>query len=187
MPHRIRHSRAALLPGSLLALTAVSPGLPAAAAEPLFRPTASIQELMEGQIDPAADALWDSVAYIATTTGTEDRRPRTDAEWQAVRIQALNLIEAGNLLTMPGRRVELKTQPVGLGELRPDEIQRRIAASRENFVQFAHVLQDAAAAALAAIDARNAQGLMDAGGVIDAACEACHVTYWYPNQSRPGT
>jgi hypothetical protein len=24
--------------------------------------------------------------------------------------------------------------------------------------------------------------LMNAGGVIDAACEACHVVYWYPKQ-----
>ena len=57
----------------------------------------------------------------------------------------------------------------------------------QTFTQFARNLQDAASKALTAIDARNPQGLMDAGGVIDEACEACHVTYWYPNQNRPGT
>lgn len=140
---------------------------------------------MTGQIDPAADALWDSVAYIASATGTEDRQPRTAAEWRALRAQAVNLIEAANLLSMPGRRIGNGTGSVAPGELPPAEIQRRIDGTHDNFVRFTHVLQDAAAGALAAIDARNAQGLMDAGGVIDAACEACHVVYWYPDQPRP--
>jgi cytochrome c556 len=46
------------------------------------------------------------------------------------------------------------------------------------------VLKSAAQAALAAIDAKDADALMNAGGVIDKACEACHMTYWYPNQAR---
>jgi cytochrome c556 len=74
-----------------------------------------------------------------------------------------------------------------VGELSHDEMQRRIGATHEGFVQFARGLQDAALRALAAIDARDAQGLMDAGGAIDEACEVCHMTYWYPNQARPGT
>lgn len=154
--------------------------------QPQFRLAASIQDLMEGLVDTSADALWDSVAYIASTSGIEDRRPKTDAEWNAVRVSALNLIEAANLLSMPGRRVTLRSA-AGPGELAPAEIQQRIDAGHDAFVQFAHVLQDAGARALTAIDLHDPQGLMDAGGVIDEACEACHVTYWYPNQNRPGT
>jgi len=52
--------------------------------------------------------------------------------------------------------------------------------------QFARNLQDAGLKALSAIEAKDTQGLMDAGGTIDEACEACHVTYWYPHQNRPG-
>ncbi len=140
---------------------------------------------MEGLVDPSADALWDSVAYIATTAGTEDRRPRTADEWKAVRISAVNLIEAANLLGMQGRRVGSRSA-TGPGELALPDIQRHIDASHDAFVQFASALQDAGTRALTAIDAQDAQGLMDAGGVIDEACEACHVTYWYPNQNRPG-
>ena len=154
--------------------------------QPQFRLTASVQDLMEGLVDPSADALWDSVAYIANTAGIEDRRPRTDAEWNAVRVNAINLIEAANLLGMPGRRVT-PGKTAGPGELTPAEIQQRIDDGHDTFVQFTHVLQDAGARALTAIDAKDPQGLMDAGGVIDEACEACHVTYWYPNQNRPGT
>ena len=145
---------------------------------------------MDGVIDPSADGLWDSVAYIATTKGVEDRQPRTDEEWKAVRYHAITLIEAANLLSMPGRHVaaaQLATDPPpALGELSQDEIQRRINSTHEAFTGFARNLQDAGLKALVAIDAKDAQGLMDAGGTIDEACEACHVTYWYPNQSRPG-
>ena len=154
---------------------------------PTYDLTATVRELMDGQIDPAADALWDSVAFIATEHGTEDRRPRTAEEWQAVRMSAVALIEATNLLSMPGRRVAGADQQPGPGELSAAQIQQRIEANQRTFVQFARVLQAAGHQALTAIDARDAQGLMDAGGVIDEACESCHVTYWYPNQSRPAS
>jgi hypothetical protein len=156
---------------------------------PQYPLTATIGDLMEGLIDPSADALWDSVAYIASAKGVEDRQPRTAEEWQAVRFNAVNLIEAANLLSMPGRIVARDPpnnppQP-GPGELSHADSQKLIDANHEGFVQFARVLQSAGAEALAAIDAKNAQALMDAGTTIDNACEACHVTYWYPNQRRP--
>jgi len=155
-----------------------------------YRLTATIQDLMDGIIDPSADVLWDSVAYIATPKGVEDRQPRTDEEWKTVRNSAITLIEAANLLSMPGRSVaavhEPADSPPAAGELSHAEIQQRIDATHDGFTQFARNLQDAGLKALAAINAKNAQGLMDAGGTIDEACEACHVTYWYPNQSRPG-
>jgi hypothetical protein len=156
---------------------------------PQYRLTATVQNLMDGLIDPSADTLWDSVAYIASFNGVEDRQPRTAEEWQAVRASAVNLIEAANLLVMPGRIVatdptDKPSQP-GPGELGRAEIQKRIDTTHEIFVQFAHGLQAAGLEALAAIDAKNAQGLMDSGTTIDNACEACHVTYWYPNQRQP--
>ena len=167
-----------------------APEVTAVAAVQHYRLAASIQELMNGIIDPSADALWDSVAFIATESGTEDRRPRTDEQWNAVRTSAIMLVEAANLLSMPDRRVAAdlpNTPPPGIGELRHELMQQRIDATHDGFVEFARNLQDKALMALTAIDARDAQGLMDAGGAIDQACEACHVTYWYPNQQRPGT
>jgi hypothetical protein len=143
---------------------------------------------MEGLIDPSADGLWDSVAYIASANGIEDRQPRTAEEWQAVRTSAVNLIEGANLLIMPGRIVahdaSNKASQPGPGELSHAEIQKRIDATHGVFVQFARGLQAAGNEALTAIDAKNSQGLMDSGTTIDNACEACHVTYWYPNQRQ---
>jgi cytochrome c556 len=54
-------------------------------------------------------------------------------------------------------------------------------------VQFAHGLHSTATQALEAIDRRDSEALLQAGGEIDAACEACHLTYWYPNQKVPAT
>jgi hypothetical protein len=162
---------------------------PPRAPAPQYQLTATVHDLMEGLIDPSADTLWDSVAYIARASGIEDRQPRTAEEWQTVRTGAVNLIEAANLLIMPDRVVANDPpgnppQP-GPGELSHVEIQQRIDATHQGFEQLAHGLQSAAVQALAAIDAKNAQALMDSGASIDNACEACHVTYWYPNQRRP--
>jgi len=185
-----------VLAGVALGLIACSPGNPtdppgkagsgavAQAAQPSeqYRLTATVQDLMEGIIDPSAEVLWDSVAYIATTQGIEDRQPRTDEEWKKVRNSAITLIEGTNLLSMSGRKVSGDPgQPVGPGELTQAQIQQRIDGSHAGFVQLARNLQDAGLQALAAIQAKDAAALMDAGSRIDEACEACHVTYWYPN------
>ncbi|MBS0365953.1 MAG: hypothetical protein JSR67_09045 [Proteobacteria bacterium] len=182
-------SGALLCGGALLSVAGCSRGAtPAPAAAPgRYSQTATVQDLMNGVIDPSADALWDSVAFIATAAGNEERRPRTAGEWQAVRAHALTLIEGAELLGLPGRRVAVDPPggaTPGPGELGHDEIQRRIAATPGAFSQFARGLRGAARQALAAIDARDARGLMDAGGTIDEACEACHKTYWYPDQQR---
>jgi hypothetical protein len=56
-------------------------------------------------VDPSADVLWESVAVVSTEKGTEERKPRTDEEWAKVRAHAITLIEAANLLMIPGRKV----------------------------------------------------------------------------------
>jgi hypothetical protein len=66
---------------------------------------ASIRELMDAEVDPAADYLWASVASISTKAGLEERQPRTEEAWHEVRRHAVTLVEATNLLIMKGRRV----------------------------------------------------------------------------------
>jgi hypothetical protein len=162
---------------------------PAAAAQqgPPFQLTATIKELMDSTVDPSADGLWDSVAVIYSKSGVEDKQPRTDEEWKAVRRNAITLMEATNLLIMDGRHAAPPGTQPNEGELSPSEIDQRIGANPAAFAQFAHGLREAGQKALTAIDSKNAAALMEAGGGIDEACEACHVTYWYPNQKIPTT
>lgn len=151
-----------------------------------FRLTASIRELMDSEIDPAADFIWESVASISTVAGLEERQPRTEEEWLEVRRRAITLIEATNLLVMKGRRVSAKYEAAsGAGELDTDQVQQKIDTNRPAFVALAQRLQDTGLQTLAAIDAKDPVALFDLGGTIDDACESCHVTFWYPNLTLP--
>lgn len=157
----------------------------ASTAAPAGVPFATLKELMDATVDPAADGLWDAVSASATAAGIEQHQPRTPQEWAAVRRHAITLIEAMNLVVMPGRHAAPVGTQTGLGELRPQEIEARIEQQRAAFVGFANALRVTAREALKAIDRKDPDALLTAGGDIDAACEACHVTFWYPNQPSP--
>ena len=193
MPNTLRDIRAALIAALALTLVACAQkeAPSAAAAEPRipFRPDASIQDLMVNVIDHNADTLWESVAVISNAKGVEERQPRTDEEWAAVRVAAVALSEGTNLLMIPGRKVvhegrTLQDSDVE-GILKPEQIQALIDQDHIAFDSRALPLHEAALAALAAIDAKDAVKLGEVGGVIDEACEQCHTTYWYPDQKGP--
>ena len=123
----------------LLGLAACSGPAPAPPPENVLRPTATIKDIMDSIVDPSADALWESVATIVTTTGIEDRRPRTDEEWLAVRRSAVQLVESTNLLLVEGRRVAKpgeKSENPGI-ELAPEEIDTLISGDRPTFINLA--------------------------------------------------
>jgi len=152
-----------------------------------YRPTATIQDIMQSIIDPNIDAVWNSVATISTTAGTIEKSPHTDLEWKEVRQHALVVVEASNLLIMEGRKVAdagASTSSHAV-ELSPAEIQKGIDNHRDAFNQHAQALHDASVEALAAINAKNTEQLVQAGGKIDQACEQCHTQFWYPNDKRP--
>jgi hypothetical protein len=160
---------------------------PAAPAPSPFRPIATIQDIMNSQVDPAADAIWNSVATIVSVKGTEERRPRTDEEWANVRHAAIRLLEGTNLLAIDGRQVArpgFKSENPGI-ELEPEEMEKLIKDDRATYLKLSQGLYDATLPALKAIDAKNADALLDAGEIIDQACEACHQKYWYPNSPPP--
>jgi hypothetical protein len=176
-------SRCALT-AMLLALIAActrhaAPDAPAAAQIP-YAPKASIRELMNAEVDPAADALWDSVVQTVTVAGETDRQPQTAVQWEAVRRSALTLVEATNLLIMEGRPIAPATLRPENWELSPAVAQRRLETRRAEFTGFALALRRVSLEALAAIDARDAPQLFEAGTHLEEACEACHLVYWYP-------
>jgi hypothetical protein len=152
--------------------------------ETIYRPTATIKDIMDSMVDPSADLLWNSVATVVSAAGTEERQPRTDEEWTEVRRAAIRIVEATNLLIMPGRHVarpgEKSENPKV--ELEPEEMEKMINADRAAWSEHVGHLYEEATAALKAIDAKNIQGITDAGEKLDTACENCHLKYWYPGQ-----
>jgi hypothetical protein len=144
MMYRIARLTACL--GLIAACTAEQPPPPAMAL--------SIRDLMERVIDPSADLFWESSGTIITAAGEKSRAPTTDAGWQVAVNAAATLIEAGNILMMPGR-----------------------ARDEREWMQYARQLQSAAAAGMKAAQAKDKRAAFDTGGDIFLACRSCHMKY----------
>src|SRR5215217_979567 len=121
---------------------------------PPYTTTLALKQVMEWVIDPAADVIWDSVKSVSTEKGTQEIAPQTDAQWEAVRNAAATLMEAGNALMIDGR-----------------------ARDKKDWYAAAKRLSDAAALALKAAEAKNAETLFNEGGNIYKTCAACHQQY----------
>jgi len=150
-------------------------------AGPEFRTTATVKDIMDSVVDPSADALWDSVEIIATLEGTEHKAPKTDEDWKTLRRHAITLIEASNLLLIPGRQVARAGEKAedARVDLHPEEIQRLLEGDPAAWALRAHRLHDASLESLKAIEARDVTALMNSGETLDSACESCHRNYWY--------
>lgn len=151
-----------------------------------YRPTTTIKELMAEIVDPTADTIWDAFSIKITAQGTEEKAPRTAEEWLALRRSAVQLVEASNLLQIPGRRVAQPGQPNAVGlELQPDEIERLISREWETWIARTHGLHAAARLTLDAIDAKDTGRILEMGGRLDAACDRCHQTFLFPRRVPP--
>lgn len=146
---------------------------------------ASIQELMRSVINPSVNVLWSPPPSIADPEKTKAPQAQIDEDWQSLRRAAIALSEVPNLLVIPGRRAAdptAKMQDEGQqGNLSRQQIEKAIRANPAQFRAFARNLQVTALATLAAVDKKSPDGLLEAGGRIDEACEACHKVFWYPN------
>jgi len=148
-----------------------------------FIPRASIIEIMDAMIMTSADVLWNAVGVSVTEDGVIENEPETDEDWARLRYSAITMAEAANALLIRGRDVAPPSMPASdLSDpsLSPDQIEALIAANWPAWVGHAHVLEAAAQQAIEAIDAHDTDRLSEAGGTIDAACESCHLQFWYP-------
>jgi hypothetical protein len=157
-----------------------------AASSPL-KVSASVQELMEAIVDPSADAVWDSVGTTLTQKGAINHQPHTPEEWKQVRLHAIALIEATNLLMMDGRHLVREGGKIAdegeQGVLTTVAAEQVYQNEHATFVQFASALNAAAAQMLTAIDGQQPEAMLSAGEVMDEVCESCHMKFWYPNQA----
>lgn len=152
-----------------------------------YVPTATIKDLMLSVIDPSADVVWLSVTTVVDEKGLVETMPKTDEEWLKVRHGAVTLMEAANLLMIPGRRVARpgeKSETPGV-ELEPEEMDALIAKDRAAWNARATRLHDTVAEVIQAIDAKDGNKVFELGEKIEEACENCHKQYWYPNEVIP--
>ena len=121
---------------------------------PVTMPVASIKQIMNAIVAPGADVIYKAVGTTTTATGVEDIAPRNDKEWAAVGNSAAALVESGHLLLVRGR-----------------------ALDTGDWAKMTREMIDAARATLAAADAKNANGILAAGGDLNESCDRCHAKY----------
>jgi cytochrome c2 len=119
-----------------------------------FNTPLTMRELMEWVIDPAADGVWESVAWISNSEGDKEIFPTTQAQWDVVRNSAATLVEAANLLMLDTRAVD-----------------------KTNWMQAARRLSKTAEIALKAAKDKDVQLVFDIGAEIYNACSSCHRQY----------
>ena len=67
-----------------------------------MKPVVSVKELMEYMIDPASDYIFDSVSTVIDPHGKViEKAPKTDEDWEKLRIGAVTLAEGVYLLKIP--------------------------------------------------------------------------------------
>ena len=149
-------------------------------------PRASLQEVMDAIVDPAADGLWDAVETTVTADGEHTRTPESDAAWADVRRKLIVLQESASLLRVAGRPVSHEAFAAEAdGALNSSQIAARIRRDRAVFDAFATALGATAQRALQAVEARDTDAMVRIGGDLDGVCEDCHLHFWYPNQVIP--
>ena len=117
--------------------------------QPEYTTTATIKDIMLGIVDPSADDVWNAVQTVVGPNGIEEHAPKTEEEWTTVRHGAIRLVEATNLLMIPGRHVAKpheKSETPGI-ELEPEEMEVLINKDRPAFYKRARALHDVAALA----------------------------------------
>jgi hypothetical protein len=149
-----------------------------------YRPTGTIRDIMDSIVDPNSDYLWDSVFTETTSEGPITKVPKTDEEWAIERDHAIALMEASNLLQIPGRRVALPGEKAENPEIEdsPDEIQALIDADRSNWNKSVEEFYGAMSVMMKSIDASNPLAVLSASEDLGRTCEDCHAQYWYPHQ-----
>jgi hypothetical protein len=150
-------SVALFISGIAFVVAAARPGgeaAPAAVEALPITPVASVRQIMNGIVGPAASVVFESVSTIVSAEGVVEHAPQTEEEWVTVGSAAAALIEAGNLMMMGDR-------PVDRGE----------------WVKMAKSMMDAGTAALKAADAKSADGILAAGEIVNESCDNCHRIY----------
>ena len=117
-------------------------------------PVASIKQIMIGITNPAAMVVYEAVGTKSTAAGIEEIAPKTDEEWAKVGSAAAAVIESGNLMLMGSRAID-----------------------KGDWVKMTHAMMDQGKAAMKAVEAKDKDKIVEAGGELNTTCDNCHARY----------
>jgi cytochrome c556 len=149
-------------------------------------PVVSVKELLKYMIDPVADNIFNAVGSRVTKQGTVDVEPKTEEDWDKIRVGAISLAECAALLkirrpfTPPGD--ENNSAGPNAVELSPAQITAKVERDPVEWNARIEALRNVALEALDVVTRKDVAELWDVGENLDKACEACHRSYWYPGE-----
>jgi hypothetical protein len=152
-----------------------------------MKPVVSVKELMRDMIDPIADNVFDAVSTVTTRGQVIERAPKTDEDWDKIRIGGVTLAEGAYLLKVPRPFAppgdENNSKGPDAGELSPAEIKAKVEADTVAWNAKIEALRNVGLQVMDIVKRRDVRELWDAADNLDDACESCHIMYWYPNQT----
>ena len=173
--------------------TACTSSKPIPAAPPVLKlwgdltPVVSAKELMRDMIDPASDFVFDAVGMVSTRKGLVETKPKTDADWEKIRIGAVTLAEGVYLLKIPRPFAPPGDENNSTGpdpeELSPAQIKAKLEADPVLWNAKIEALRNVGLEVMEIVKRKDVNELWDAGDNLDHACESCHLAYWYPGEA----
>jgi hypothetical protein len=149
-----------------------------------LKPVVSVKELMRDMIDPASDNVFNAVRAVTTKNGTVETEPKTDEDWEKIRIGAVTMAEGIYLLKIPRPFAPPGDENNSTGpepeELSPAQIKAKLEADPVLWNAKIEALRNVGLEVLDIVKKKNVKELWDAGENLDQACESCHLIYWYP-------
>jgi len=151
-----------------------------------LKPVVSVKELMRDMIDPASDFVFDAVGTVLTRGKRIDKIPKTDADWDRIRIGAVTMAEGAYLLKIPRPFAPAGDENNSAGpepaELSPSQIKAKLLADPVLWNAKIEALRNVGLEVMEIVKRKDVNELWDAGENLDQACESCHLEYWYPGE-----
>jgi hypothetical protein len=152
-----------------------------------LKPVVSVKELMRDLLDPLADNIFNSVSTVVSKDGVVEIAPKTDEDWEKVRIGAVAMAEGAYLLKIrrpfaPPGDLNNSTGPDAV-ELSPAQIMAKVEKDPVEWNARIEALRNVGLEVLDIVKRKDANELWDAGDNLDKACEGCHRSYWYPGET----
>jgi hypothetical protein len=151
-------------------------------------PKVNLQVTMLTKVNPQGLALWDITNNAQDDKGNLDPKKMTADKWAKLVNIGASLEQAGKMLATdkgviaaaPGA----KLQDEGADSPKAADVQRYIDAKPDVFRHHAQELRKTGADVVAAAKAHDSKKLSELSDSLDAVCEGCHQTFWYPQQSK---
>ena len=177
----------ALLPACSSSSRATPPQMPAPQLWGDLKPIVSVKELMRDMIDPASDYVFDAIGTVDSKDGTVEIQPRTQADWDRLRVGGVMLAEGIYLLKIPRPFAPPGDENNSTGpdpeELSPAQIKAKLEADPVLWNAKIEALRNVGLEVLDIVKRKDVKELWDAAENLDEACESCHIAYWYPGDA----